>query len=818
MKKEIIALSMLTALHASAQQKDSSKPAEKETTTAAPSKDKMQAYDKVITPSTTTKSGMFFVHFVDNKYYFEIPDSLMNRDILAVTRYVATPEGGQMYGGEKANEQTIYFEKGIQGKIFLRVNVVRSRAKDENQAIYKAIQNTTVRPIAAAFDIKTINPANGNVVIDVTDFFKKENAVVTIAQDIKTEKKLGGLADDRSFITSIKTFPINIEIRSLKTYTSSNPGLAASAASGVVSLELNTSLVLLPKVPMRKRLFDERVGYFANNFVLFDDNSQQTNTYGIIQRYRLEPKEEDIEKYKRGELVEPKKQIVYYIDPATPAKWRPYLMAGVNDWQKAFEQAGFKNAIVAKAWPSEDTTMSMEDARFSVIRYFASEIPNAYGPRISDPRSGEIIESHVGWYHNVMKLVHDWYMVQVGPNDARARKMEFDDELMGELIRFVSSHEIGHTLGLRHNMGASSQTPVEKLRDKKWVEANGHTVSIMDYARFNYVAQPEDKIGKDGLYPRIGAYDKWAIQWGYKNIFNTNDEFEDKKVLNKWIVDSLNANPRLWFGGEGKNGDPRSQTEDLGDNSVKASDYGLLNLQRVMSNLLEWTKEEGDLYDNLKRMYKATTGQYSRYLYHVLTNINGTYITFKSQEQNGAVYTPVPKERMQEAIDYVGRNLMNPPLWLYPENITNKLRVFPFEEIGNVQNNVLNTLLSPGMLYNVMQINLQDPKAYTVTEYLLDVKKAAWQKFTGDKVLDAYRRNIQKMYLERIAMIYKPVSIDAGKMLTNAERSDARIYVQEHLLALKRQIQASPAANALNQLHNAAMIKEIDRILKSDSK
>src|SRR4030095_3652758 len=294
----------------------------------------------------------------------------------------------------------------------------------------------------------------------------------------------------------------------------------------------------------------------------------------------MEPKAEDMTKYKRGELVEPKEPIVYYVDPATPKQWRPYIIAGINDWNAAFEKAGFKNAIIGKEWPENDTTMSLEDARYKVIRYFPSDVANAYGPNIHDPRSGEILQSYVGWYHNIMKLLHDWYFVQASPIDPEARKMTFSTELMGKLIQFAVSHEIGHTLGLRHNMGSSNLTPVEKLRDKKWVEANGHTVSIMDYARFNYVAQPEDNISEAGIMPRIGMYDKWAIQWGYR--YTGVSKEEDEKISTKWILDSLNANPKLWFGGEGRNYDARCQTEDLGDNSMKAGEYGIKNLKYVM--------------------------------------------------------------------------------------------------------------------------------------------------------------------------------------------------------------------------------------------
>ncbi|MEJ2884097.1 zinc-dependent metalloprotease [Pedobacter sp. GR22-6] len=771
------------------------------------------SYDKLIPKTAFTKRGLFDLSSTDNKWYFEIPDSMLNRYLLAVTRYVAMPQGAGSFGGEKANEQTVYFEKGNGNRLFLRAVVYNQDVKDEQQQIFKAVSTSQVNPIVAAFDIKAKNPVTGNSVIEVTDLFKKDNLVVSISQTEKTEKKLGGLADDRTFIESIRTYPINIEVSSTRTYTTSGAVIAAGALTGNLTLRLNTSLVLLPKAPMRKRIFDERVGYFANKYILFDDEQQYAKPMYFVQRYRLEPKAEDLQKYKKGQLVEPKKQIVYYIDPATPKKWRKYLIAGINDWQKAFEQAGFKNAIVGKEWPEDDTTMSLEDARYSVIRYYASEKANAYGPRISDPRSGEIIESHVGWYHNVMRLVHNWYMIQAGALDPRARKMNFDDELMGELIRFVSSHEVGHTLGLRHNMGASSQTPVEKLRDKKWVEANGHTVSIMDYARFNYVAQPEDKIGPAGIYPRIGMYDKWAIQWGYQYLSGTKDEFEEKAILNKMTIDSLARNPKLWFGGEGKDEDPRSQTEDIGDDAVAASNYGIKNLKRVIPNLISWTKEPGDLYDNLKTMHKAVVAQYSRYLYHVMKNIGNGYITQRSTDEPGTVYAEVPKAKVKSVISYLDEQVFEAPLWMYPKEIAALTELNTVNEIMDQQAQMLNMVLSSGMLFNLSQRALKSADPYSLTEYFSDLEKAVWKNLSGDPVRDSYRRAFQRAYVEKLNILINPKDVSDGKMMSNAQRSDVRLAAIAHIKRLRITISAMPVVGELNLEHKADLETEIDKIL-----
>src|SRR4030095_12061384 len=375
------------------------------------------------------------------------------------------------------------------------------------------------------------------------------------------------------------------------------PGQPPIGPTGNATFELNSSIVLLPKNPMRPRYYDDRVAYFTTEFTDFDADPQGVKDISIITRWRLEPKDEDMEKFRRGELVEPKKPIIYYIDPTTPEKWVPYLIQGVNDWQKAFEKAGFKNAIMAKRAPTkaEDSTWSLEDARNSAMVYKPSDIPNATGPHVHDPRSGEIIESHINWYHNVMRLLRNWYMIQASPSDSRSHKMVFDDELMGQLIRFVSSHEVGHTLGLPHNFGSSSGVPVENLRNKAWVEANGHTPSIMDYARFNYVAQPEDNIGPAGIYPRIGEYDKWAIEWGYRLIPEAATPEAEIPILDKWIEAKAN-DKRYYYGRQGQPDDPRDQSEAIGDNAMKASAYGIKNLQRIVPNLIDWTKTPNDAY------------------------------------------------------------------------------------------------------------------------------------------------------------------------------------------------------------------------------
>ena len=772
MKKQLLAVALLAGTLAIAQQRDSLPAGGGGRGNlggafggGAAARTGPRPYKEIITDKAISKKGLFTVHKVDDRYYFEIADSVLGREILAVTRFSKVAGGGGKYGGEEVNQQSLKFEKGPSNNIFIRVVALISTA-DSTNAISKAVKNSYLDPIAAALGIAAYGKDSASYVVEVTDLFRGDNQIVSLDPADKRAFSLGALAADRSYIQSINTYPINTEIRTVKTFTlpqggGTQPGgttLPAMTAAGAVTLELNTSMILLPKVPMNRRLFDTRVGFFADRFVVYSDEQQQVENQTFAVRWRLEPKPEDMQKYMRGELVEPAKQIVYYIDPATPKQWVKPLIDGINDWQKAFEKAGFKNAIVGKEWPN-DPNMSLEDARYSVIRYFASDIENAYGPQVHDPRSGEILESHIGWYHNVMKLVHDWYMVQTAAVDPKARKMKFDDELMGQLIHFVSSHEVGHTLGLRHNMGSSSKTPVENLRNKAWVEANGHTASIMDYARFNYVAQPEDNISETGLFPRIGDYDKWAIQWGYKYI-GEGDVEKDKKINNKWIIDNLAANPRVWFGGEGRNGDPRAQTEDLGDNSVKATEYGIKNLKRILPALPEWTKEEADHYENITDMYTQVLGQFSRYMGHVTTNVGGIYETFKTVEQSGDVYEPTPKERQKEAVTFLNKQLFETPSWLLDKNVLNKI-TSPSnnERIQTIQTNTLNSLLDGQRLFRlVAAANRFGNSTYGIDEMMDDVRKGVWSELSTKKPIDSYRRNLQKAYAEKLIDLITPAA------------------------------------------------------------
>ena len=786
-------------------------PAPKPAAPPAPAKPGPKPYKEVITAKAKSSKGLFTVHNIDDKYFFEIDEKLFGKEIMAITRFSKVAGGGGVYGGELANQQVVKFEKGPNNKVFMRVVTLISVA-DSSQPIYKAVTNSNLDPIAVSFDIKSLGKDSSGAVIDVTDFFKGDNQAVAVSSQAKRRLNLTGLLNDRSYIDEIKSFPINTEVRTVKTYASSSApagmggaqfpssSLPAARAAGAVTLEFNTSFIILPEQPMQRRMNDPRIGFFAEDYTVYSDDQQKVENESFIVRWRLEPKKEDIEKWKKGELVEPVKPIVYYIDPATPKKWRPYLIQGINDWQKSFEKAGFKNAIIGKEWPENDTTMSLEDARFSVLRYFASDIPNAYGPNVHDPRTGEIIESHIGWYHNVMSLVHDWYFVQTAAVDPGARKMKYDDELMGNLIRFVSSHEVGHTLGLRHNMGSSSKTNVEKLRDKSWVEANGHTASIMDYARFNYVAQPEDNINRSGLFPRIGDYDDWAIEWGYG--YGADDVEADRKQRSKLYNDRIVKNPRIWFGTYeyGNMSDPRTQSEDLGDNSVKASEYGIKNLKRIMAKLPEWTAEEADRYKNLAQMYRQTVGQFNRYVGHVSRNIGGYYETQKTVEQEGSVYEITPKAVQKEAVAFLNNQLFATPTWMIDPKILDKISSPTSDQLSSIQDNALGSILSSARLTRMTTATKRFPNSYDIAELFSDMKKGIFSELSTKKAIDGYRRNLQKSYVERMSALLRGTPSTGGLTISiggasnagpDLKKTDVTSVVRAHLASLRSEIQAA---------------------------
>ncbi|RZK93147.1 MAG: DUF5117 domain-containing protein [Pedobacter sp.] len=801
---------------------------------------KPKPYNQVITDKAQTRVGLVITHKIDDKFFFEVADSVLNKDILVVSRISkssATLRDNQVYAGDQIGSSVIRFERGPNNKLFIRKISFRTYSPDSTSSMYKNVQNSTVQNIAASFNVAAYAKDNKGVVVDATDFINSDNDVFYFSSPAaKTRFRLGAQLADRSFINSIKTFPTNTEINVTKTYSMSAAPTTGGAggggmmggggAAGSITIELNTSLVALPKIPMKARYFDPRVGYFAVGYTDFDANPQGVKDLELVKRWRLEPKPQDMAKYKRGELVEPAKPIIFYIDPATPKKWVPYLIAGVNDWQKAFEKAGFKNAVIGKMAPTkaQDSTWSLDDARNSAIVYKPSEIPNASGPSISDPRTGEIMESHINWYHNVMSLVRDWYFIQTAAVDKRARTVNFSDELMGDLIRFVSSHEVGHTLGLRHNHGSSSTVPVENLRNKKWVEENGHTPSIMDYARFNYVAQPEDNISKVGLYPRIGDYDKWAIEWGYKYFPDSKNVASDMKILDKMTVEAA-KNRRLWFGTETNPDDPHSQSEDLSDNAMKASDYGIKNMKVILANLKTWTKQPGENYDELGNMYRQLNTQLGRYIGHVSKNIGGIYENPKTVDQAGLIYERTPAATQKEAANWLNAQVFTTPKWLLDQSILDNINESPLVVVSKLQNAALTRVVSTRVLGNLIAAEAADgATAYKISDLFKDLNASIFTELKGSAPIDVYRRNLQKAYVDRLITIINPPAAPTGLSAVfggrggaptglSASQTDAVSVVKGQLRELDKAIKANSQADTLSKYHLEDLSDRIEQAL-----
>lgn len=784
----------------------------------------LKPYAQVITPKAKSSFGFLTVHKVDNNYFFEIPDSMLNRDILIVNRISKAPTSRQKsrvgYPGDILGSKVIRFENKDNKRILVREYSYRERSENKD-GMFQSVRNSNTQPIVANFGIETIkkDSLTRNYVINVNVFLQKENPLFSFDADSKEYIGLLNMVGEGTYIDTLKAFPKNIEISTTVTYQSkkgmSNVGFLETGSPRIpLTYELNSSMVLLPEVPMKARLFDPRVGYFTVGYTDFDSNPQGIEYKKLITRWRLEPKDEAA--YLRGELVEPKKPIIIYIDPATPKKWVPYLIQGVNDWQVAFEKAGFKNAIYALEAPTDDPSWSLEDARHSAIVYKPSDIPNASGPHINDPRTGEILETHINWYHNVMSLLRDWYMIQAGTIDEAARKMQLDDELMGQLIRFVSSHEVGHTLGLRHNFGSSHTVPVEKLRDKAWVEANGHTPSIMDYARFNYVAQPEDGITRAGIFPRIGIYDKWSIEWGYRWLPQFQTPEDEVAFSNQSIIEKLKTDVRYTFGTESDPNDPRNQSEDLGDDSMLASLYGIKNLKRIVPQILTWSYEPNKSYAGAGEIYSGVVSQFNRYLGHVTKNVAGIYSNSITVEQTDEIAREfVPANIQKRAIAFLNEQLFTTPEWLINRQLMEKAKILPVNVICSLQSGVLARLINKNTLDKMSENEiLNGKKAYTSAQMFNDLKKVIWSNLGQS---DIYKRNMQKAYVENlINLLDKKGNADKNASGKRPAYSEAPAIAHGQLTELKRlATSAASMTSGTAKGHYQNLITLIDNALSN---
>jgi hypothetical protein len=766
----------------------------------------LKPYDEIITNEAVTDEGLFDVHSIEEKLYYEIPDSLLSREILMVSRIAETPTGyfGFFSGGSKVGEQVITFERK-RNKILLRKKSYSSVAAD-SLPIAKSVQANNYEPILAAFDIQALSPDSAGVVIDMTNFFTEDvPAISGVIGFLREQYKVQRLDEGRSYIDSAKSFPKNIETRHVLTYVASEP--PSDQQTNTLSLLMNQSMVLLPKEPMRPRLADHRVGWFTVEQINFGSDAQKAESREYIRRWKLEPK--DMEAYKKGELVEPKKPIVYYLDPATPKKYRPYIMRGIEDWNVAFEEAGFKNAVIAKEPPSkeENPDFSPEDIRYSMIRYVANTTRNAVGPSVSDPRSGEIIESDIIWYHNHLRSYRNRLMIETGAANPEARSLKLDDDLIGETMRRVIAHEVGHAIGLPHNMQASSAYPVDSLRSGSFTHRMGIAPTIMDYARQNYIAQPGDENIR--FIRKIGPYDKYAVNWGYRIIPEAATPEDEKTILDDWILEKA-GDPIYRF--ENSRGyDPSIQTEDLSDDPVQASTYGMKNLQRVVPNLIEWTSTEGESYDDLEEIYGELVFQWNRYVNHVITNIGGVYTNRKATDQDGPVYNIVSESYQQKAMKFLNDHALSSPDWLMNQEILSRIDYSgAVEQAQQLQSRFLERILDNDRMLRLVEAEtFKGDDAYTLQEMLADLRKGVWSEIYSGSTINTYRRNLQRSYLE----IIKQKLDEESEEYEDVAGSDIQPQLKQNLKALKSDLEKARIADASSKRHLNDAVDRIDAIL-----
>lgn len=786
----------------------------KEATAEKPKKDKngIKKYGDVITEDAVTDDGLFKVHQMEQDYFYEIPFDLLEKDMLWVSRIAQIPDnlgGGYVNAGSKTNEQVVHWQR-YQNKILLRVKSYTNIA-DSTKAISNSVKVNNFEPILFAFDIKAFNADSTAAVIQVDKLFTTDVAAISgLSSRLRQRYKVKKLDQSRSFINNIKSFPENIEVKQDFTYDASEP--PSFSDTGSISLQMNQSMILLPEEPMTPRLNDPRVGFFTVSQIDYGSPKLKADQKRYIRRWRLEPK--DPEAYARGELVEPVKPIVYYLDPGTPENLQKYIKQGIEDWQKPFETAGFKNAIIAKdaPTPEEDPEFSPEDIRYSVVRYVASTTRNAVGPSVSDPRSGEIIESDIIWYHNHLRSYRNRYLLETGAANPSARTLDTPDEEIGEMMRMVIAHEVGHALGFPHNMAASYAYPVDSLRSGSFTQKNGIAASIMDYARYNYVAQPGDENIR--FIRQMGPYDHYAVNWGYRWLPNIQEPEDEKATLNQWILEKAD-DPKFKYGRQSSYFDPQSQTECIGDDPIKASTYGIKNLKYVMTQLPSWTSDQTNDYDDLEELYGELLGVFNRYVRHVARNVGGVYENIKTPEQEGTVYTALSAEEQRKSMEWLHKNIFETPEWLLDTSVLQNIdHTAYFENVRRVQSSQLNQLMGLETLGRLINSETTQDDNYSAYEMLSDLRKGLWNEAYRSRNVELYRRNLQNTYLEYMADLLT----DDNASNYNVETSDVRTLVRGELTTLKRTLNRAKNANlnTMTKYHYENAIAKIDELFDSE--
>lgn len=772
------------------------------------------AYRAAVPPTAVSDDGLFTVHRVGDRLKFEIPDSILGRDMIIMSRY-AQAQYGLADGGDRMAPNMVVRWVRRDDRIDLRA-ISHETTADEGSSLHIAVENSNFAPVLASLKVEA--RGDGTSVVDVTDLYLGDTPAFTLPPSTRSRHSVRRYDRDRSWLEWAKSFPINVEVRVVQTYAADRP--PSNARGGTISFEVNHSMILLPKEPMMPRLWDERVGFISISRTNYSRDFQGVRPERYVVRYRLEPK--DPEAFRRGELVEPKNPWVWYIDPATPPEWIPYIKEGILEWNEAFEQAGFKNAIQVRVAPTEeDPEFSLLDARYSVVRYVASPVRSANsGGDVVDPRSGEVIRAHTNFYHGVLERLRWWLVSQVGAANPAFQTKSLSLEDMGEAIRYVISHETAHSVGLPHNQRANFVFPIDSIRNPDFVKRMGHSGSSVGRTRYNYAAQPGD-----GVDPRrrVGLWDKWAVRWAYTPILDAKTPEDELETLNRWVVEMADK-PWGQFAaaqfGMDVEWDPYRMTEGISDDPVAAAELGMRNLRRMVENLMDWVLEPGDDYYELETHYLQALTQWNRYAQHASAAIGGSWTHHKRYGEDGPVYRAVEKDYQKKAMRFLDEHVLRTPTWALNLDLLRRIEhAGAVERIRAYQELAVKRLMNHARLARMIEHEaFLGDATYRPAEMLDDLRAIVWRELSENRAIDTYRRNLQRAYIEQARHLLQEATSNSwsppgsGDLRVsrnddpplNADlhigQSDIRPLIREQLVLLDREIAAALARGVRDRM------------------